>query len=428
MAIHKAVAKLTLVLVFLFSAGPGFSQTDKLNYNKIWERFAENDPNSSVRINHKPLSDYLKATVFPVGRSYRVLGNVRADSYKGSRIKTAKALSPSRFEGSRLLINAFSDGHKVFFRAYQEGLERLSNRRPLSELNQNEQVAYWLNLYNVIVINKLVEEYPIQKLKKLRSSKRGKTSFWTEKVTTVEGVRLSLTDIEKILFNNFNSPLVAFGLWQGSIGGPNLLNYAYTGRNVWRSLERNAVEFVNSNRGLRPPTGTRMNVSDYYEWTMAAFGTSPDHVLMFIKEYNDPNFVDGVSGVSTLNFKIYDWTIADLLGGSKHTGTSNQLGGVLTAGSGGPDQSTAGLSRSNAISATPGASEGTVAYINIMGNFNSFLALTPTGSLEGLPQNAIDLIMGIKQNTKLPIPVITTEECAPGEVCTIENFDDDGGA
>ena len=418
MPIANTFSKLTLILIFLFAAGPSFSQS-----SGVADRFSENDPNSTVRINHQPLADYLEATVFPVGRSYRVLGNEKADSYKGSRIKTAKALSPSRFEGGRLLFHAFTEDHKAFFRGYQEGLERLSNRRPLSTLNQNEQVAYWLNLYNVIVINKLVEEYPVQKLKKFRSSKRGKTSFWTQKTTTVEGVRLSLTDIEKILFKNFNSPLVAFGLWQGSIGGPSLLNKAFTGRNVWRSLERNAVEFVNSNRGLRPPTGTRMKVSDYYEWTMAAFGTSPDHVLMFIKEYSDPNFIAGVSGVSTLNFKIYDWGIADLLGGSKHTGTSNQLGGVLTAGSGGPDSSTSGLGRSQGISAAPGASEGAVASINTLGNLNSILTLTPTGSLEGLPQNGVDLIMGIKQNTKLPVPVITTEECAPGEVCTIENID-----
>jgi len=381
-------------------------------------KFAAYDENSTARINHGPLTAYLDATVFPVGRSYRILGDEKPEAYRGSHIKTSKSLSPSRFEGSRIMIHAFTEGHKEFFRAYQVGLERLSSRRSLSAFNKNEQAAFWLNLYNVIVINKLIEEYPISNLKSLRSTKRGKTSFWDEKVTTIEGAPLSLTDIEDILFTNFDTPLVAFGLWQGSIGGPRLLNYAYTGNNVWRSLERNAVEFVNSNRGLRPPTGTRMSVSDYYEWTMPAFGTTQDHVLSFIKEYADPNFISGVDNVTTLSFKIYDWTIADLLGGSKHSGQDTQLGGVLTAGSSQPQ----GLAAA--------ASEGGPPPVSLTRLIGSYQDSQPTGGV-GLPDVAVELFQGIQLNTRTFNPVITTEECGPDEVCKVENVDwyndDDGG-
>lgn len=127
---------LIIFIGFLMANNPGFSQS-----SSVAERFSGHDPNSTVKINHQPLSDYLKATVFPVGRSYRIIGNEKADSYNGSRIKTAKSLSPSRFEGSRLLFHALTDDHKYFFKAYQEGLERLSNRRPLSELNKDQQLA-----------------------------------------------------------------------------------------------------------------------------------------------------------------------------------------------------------------------------------------------------------------------------------------------
>lgn len=414
-----------IVGIFNFSQ-VAFSQTSNTS-----EQFSEDDPNSTIRINHQPLSEYLGQTVLLVGRSNRIMGNEKPDSYKGSRIKTTKSLSPSRFEGSRLFLHAFTPDHANFFLAYQEGLERLSNRRSLATLNQNEQLAFWLNLYNVIVINKLVEEYPISKLKNLRNSKRGKKSFWDENITTIEGVPLSLKDIEKILFTNFDSPLVAFGLWQGSIGGPGLLNYAYSGRNVWRTLEQNAVEFVNSNRGLRPPTGSRMNVSNFYEWMMPAFGTSPDHVLMFIKEYADPNFAGNVSGVSTLRFKQYNWAVADITGGNTHTGSSNQMGGLLTGGGDGIGASAKGGVKPFSVTQPSGRStnmrgEDTVPVSSVLGRYKNILNFIPTGSLESLPPQALDLIMGIKQNTRLPTPVITTEECAPGARCEIENVDDSG--
>ncbi|MEE8294784.1 MAG: DUF547 domain-containing protein, partial [Sphingomonadales bacterium] len=274
MFVLKKILFTSFILVIISTTG--FAQSAG-----VAERFSEHDPTSTVRINHQPLSDYLDLTVLPVGRSYGIMGDERPDTYRASRIKTSKALSPSRFEGGRLFVSAFAEEHKYFFEAYQNGLENLSNRRSLSTLNKNEQLAFWLNLYNVVVINKIVEEYPIQKLKNLRSTKRGKQSFWSEKVTTIEGVSLSLRDIERILFENFDAPEVAFGLWQGSVGGPALLNYAFTGRNVRRALEMNALEFVNSNRWLRPPTGSRMKVSKFYQWMQPAFGTSEDHILMF---------------------------------------------------------------------------------------------------------------------------------------------------
>lgn len=424
--------------IFIIFSSTGFSQNAG-----VAERFSGHDPNSTARINHQPLTDYLQATVVPVGRSYRVMGNSKADSYAGSRIKTSKSLSPSRFEGSRLFVHAFVDGHKEFFRSYQDGLERLSNRRPLSDFKKNEQLAFWLNLYNVIVINKVVEEYPIAKLSSWRKTKRGKTSFWNEKITTIEGVGLSLKDIERIIIANFNKPEAVFGLWQGSIGGPRLQNYAYTGSNVNNALEINALEFVNSNRGLRPPTGTRMNVSKFYEWVLPAFGTSENHVLMFIKEYADPNFVQGVSRVTSLNFKLYNWQIADLLGGTKHRGQHNQIGGVQTAGGNGMGAggnvtqmerslqlgNGLGISGQSAFAGklnTFGGKETEQNFFDVQNNLNRILDKIPTGPTEILPLRAIDILLGIKANSRIPKTIITTEECGPGEDCTIEDVNPDG--
>lgn len=405
-----------LVLVVLGITGGLLSMQAFAQSSSLADRFSAYDPDSAVKIDHSILSDYLNATILPVGRSYRILGDEKPESYRGSRIRTAKPLDPSRFEGSRIFIHAFADEHKEFFKAYQEGLENLSNRRPLADLNKAEQAAFWLNLYNVIVINKLVDEYPIQKLKNLHEGRRG-SAFWDQKVTTVEGVPLSLRDIETILFANFDNPEIVFGLWQGSIGGPRILNYAYTGRNVWRALEQNALEFVNSNRGLRPPTGTRMNVSDFYEWMRPAFGSSDDAVLGFIKEYSDPNFVQGVTGVTSINYKIYDWTIADILGGSKHTGQHNQLGGVLV-----------GKNRNVGADMPAGSASGE-SFSGQIGGITEIIKFVQDKqplNIPGLPDQALEIIVGITQNTRMPRAVIYTEECAPEEECIVEKVDDGG--
>jgi hypothetical protein len=365
----------------------------------------------------------LRQTVFPLGTSKRILGTkAKGTTYTGSRISRGGGsnASPSRYEGNRLMLHAFRDEHDDFFKGYQKGLENLSNRRPLRELNKNEQLAFWLNLHNVIVINKLVEEYPVSKIKSFRVSKRA-TPFWEQKVTTIEGVPLSLMDIEQIVYHNFDNPVAIYGLFQGTIGGPRLPTVAFTGENVWMVLENNAAEFVNSNRGVRPK-GIKIEVSIFYEWSKAAFGGSDEAVLDHIFSYANYGFLGDMSGVQSLKYKTYNWKIADLLGGTLHTGITINYAALLAN-----YNSRQGGTNSAAAAIIGRSGEGETQ----MGSFDVTSWLidnAPIGSnLETLlPPYAYDLITQAFQNNDLPfrIPVITTIECPPGDPCEEVYYDE----
>jgi len=411
-----------IIILFGFLTLPAYDSA-RAQGEPVWEQFQEFDPDSEITINHTPLSEILRQTVFPLGTSKRILGT-KANTgagYTGTRIKRGgnSAGDPSRYEGNRLMLHAFSDDHKNFFQGYQQGLERLSVRRPLRELNKNEQLAFWLNLHNVIVINKLVEEYPIEKLKSLRISKSG-NAFWEEKVTTIGGVPLSLMDIEQIVYHNFDRPEVIYGLFQGTIGGPRLATVAFDGDNVWTLLENNAAEFVNSNRGVRPK-GTSADVSEFYEWSKAAFGNSDDAVLDHIFSYANYGFLGDVSNIQTIKYKNYNWKIADLLGGTLHSGTTPNYAAFLAnynSGQGGTRGEVAGEGRS-------GGSESQLGSFDLSGWLQNH---APRGiTLENLvPPGAYELINAAFENNNLPrrVPVITTRECAPGDPCEEVDYDE----
>lgn len=342
--------------------------------------FSGFNPDSKTKISHQILTDVLAEAVFPMSPATRRLGyKNKARRGAGSNISVSTNASPSRYEGNRLMIHAFSDAHTEFFQTYQQGLESLSHSRSLSTFNKDEQLAFWVNLYNVIVLNKIIEEYPISNTKRLR---KGSGSFWQEKATTIEGVSLSLTDIENILFANWDSPLVIYGLWQGSIGGPTLPRQAFTGENVWALLERNAKEFVNSNRGVNPKKG-RLEVSEFYEWTKAAFNNSDAEVENHIHRYADRGFMGDISGYDGVAYKYYDWSIADLVGGN--------LG------------------------------QGTKAAANIRTDLNFSLAGQANTALDQFPPQAQTLFIEmLKEDIPIaqgPTPIVTSEECAPGEAC-----------
>jgi len=355
-----------------------------------WERFSEYDEESKTVINHDPLTSTLANSVLPFGRSKtRLKTYAKKEYFKNSRIPKILNGSPSRLEGNRLMIHAFSDDHRAFFKGYQAGLENLSLRRPLRNLNKNEQLAYWLNLYNVIVINKLIEEYPISQLKSLRKKDQ---SYWDRKVATIEGVPLSLSDIEQILIHNWDSPLVIYGLFQGSIGGPTLLREAYTGATVWALLETNAREFVNSNRGVIPKKKDLV-VSKFYGWVKGAFEDSDQVLLDHINAYADPAFMGDISHLTTVKYSYYDWFITDILEGRTHAGD---------------------FTNDRVVHPDPGTIEWHLVQAGLW------------DQLKMLPPGARDLVIEAITTNEIPYkqPVVTSVECAPGETCAPDETPD----
>jgi hypothetical protein len=133
----------------------------------------------------------------------------------------------------------------------------------------------------------------------------------------VAGVQLSLNDIQfNILKNNYNNPLVMYGLYQGNIGGPNIRRSAYIGSDVWRALTNNAIEFINSNRGTysnskKPDV---FQVSSLYDRNRAYFPDFNADLSAHLMEYLEGYERSRLPLAKTLKPGIDDWSITSLSG------------------------------------------------------------------------------------------------------------------
>jgi hypothetical protein len=192
----------------------------------------------------------------------------------------------------------------------------------LAAFNRKEQLAYWLNLYNVTVLDVLVQQYPERDLKK---ELVGKKSFLDEKILNVAGVPLSLNDIQyTILAGNYdNDPRIMYGLYQGNIGGPNIRKRAYSGENVDRFLQDNAEEFVNSNRGTAADEDT-FEVSTLYQRNSQYFPSFDRDLKEHLMRYISGPERSALQAANTFKPDIDDWTITDIYG------TDSQIGGSFT--------------------------------------------------------------------------------------------------
>jgi hypothetical protein len=143
----------------------------------------------------------------------------------------------------------------------------------VTRLSRREQFAFWANLYNARTIALVLDRYPLASIREINL---GGSLFgsgpWRAKLVRVEGVDLSLDDIEhEILRKLWRDPRVHYALNCASIGCPDLPREAFSGAALEVMLERGARAFVNHPRGVSV-SGDAVTASRIYSWFAADFG------------------------------------------------------------------------------------------------------------------------------------------------------------
>lgn len=186
-------------------------------------------------------------------------------------------------------------------------LSRMSQVRPTT-LNRREQMAYWINVYNAVTLDVVLQKYPVRSIRQIGSLfSRGP---WKQKLFSVGGVKLSLDDIEhRILRPIFRDPRIHYGVNCASIGCPNLQRTAFTGANLNRLLNKGAREYVNHPRGARVDRNGRLRVSSIYRWFKVDFGGTDAGVIRHLSRYAGPALKAKLATVRRISSDGYDWSI-----------------------------------------------------------------------------------------------------------------------
>ncbi|WP_278405505.1 DUF547 domain-containing protein [Pseudoalteromonas ruthenica] len=330
---------LTTVLIFVCSA-PSLAQQNQ--EQTLAQAFGGFKWNSQFEVAYDDIDQLLAMTVVNTGMSDR--SRLKSEQTIGTRMTSgrnkATALEANRFyfEGVK------KSDLKLALTKIRESLENLPQEMPLSELNKKEQLAYWLNLYNMTLLEQLVKRYPLHSL----DDEIEDEGLLDAKLITVAGHPLSLNDIQqRIVYPNFaEKPNVIYGFYQGYIGSPSLHPAAFKGATVYKQLEKRAEEFINSNRGAQVDDEI-LEVSQYYQQATFYFPQLQDDLKRHIAIYAKGQFEYDLRDVEKVEIEIEDYTLADLTGSGRQIGggvASNQAGmlDAVVNGSGGQAAGMAG--------------------------------------------------------------------------------------
>ena len=183
---------------------------------------------------------------------------------------------------------------------------------PISQFNRAEQMAYWINLYNALVVQLVVDHYPIASIRDIgKGSDAPGVGPWRRKLVEVEGTPLSLSDIaHRILRPIWRDPRVHYALACGAVSCPNLQPEPFYADQLDRQLSEAAMAYVNDRRCIRIE-GDQLGLSSLYRWYREDFGPTDRDVINHLMAYAEPNLAMKLQGFDRISDDGFDWRLND---------------------------------------------------------------------------------------------------------------------
>lgn len=260
----------------------------------------------------------------------------------------AKQIAPSPAAGTmhrafdEILDLNVRDG-LVYYRALQSGRAQLD--RYIASLDvpsatyeswsKEAKMAFWLNAYNAIVLQTVINRYPI----------RGKSDLYpSSSIRQIPGAfdtlkhraasrSVTLDEIEKTLLPDFQDPRLHLTLGRGAIGSGRLRSEAYTAERLPAQLDDVQKEFASETNMIKIDRDAgRIAVTAIVSWNsdhfIKAYDTGANGplaqrspieraLIAFIKPHLLPlerEFVE--QNTFSVTYQPFDWRLNDLTGGA----------------------------------------------------------------------------------------------------------------
>ena len=275
--------------------------------------------------------------------AWRVLRAVRSLAVVLACLVVAPAAQESgeavRSRAFDQLLDLYVRGGDVYYRAIKSERARLDGyvaqlaTASIDKAPRDEQIAFWLNAYDALVLRTVIDHYPIQG----RSSEYPAKSIRQipgafERLThRVAGRTLTLDQIEQTVLAGFHDPRLYFAIGRGAVGSGRLRSEAFTAARLEAQLAEAAAECVTRAQCLSIDRATgKVAASAIFSWrekefaaayadkAPAAFASrSPIEraVIAFVLPTllaTEREFI--AANTFQLSYSNFDWTLNDLSG------------------------------------------------------------------------------------------------------------------
>ncbi|MGB3142836.1 MAG: DUF547 domain-containing protein [Maribacter sp.] len=168
----------------------------------------------------------------------------------------------------------------------------------VSNVNDYTYQAFWINAYNLQVIQGIVSNYPLK-------SPLDVDGFFDKNKHQIAGKEVTLNQIEnELLRAKFpNEPRFHFVLVCAGLGCPPIIDEAYRPSTLNEQLKTQTEKALNDPKFIRVEGG-EVKVSQIFEWYKSDFEKAGG-VVNFINSYREPKIPED----NKVSYYPYDWTL-----------------------------------------------------------------------------------------------------------------------
>lgn len=237
------------------------------------------------------------------------------------------------------LLDLYVRNGDVYYRALKSERARLDGyanmlaTASVDKLPRDEQMAFWLNAYNALVLRTIVDHYPIQGRATGYPAKsiRQISGAFERLPHRVAGRTMTLDQIETTVLAGFHDPRVYFAIGRGAAGSGRLRSEAFVSSRIEEQLADVAAECVNRRQCIAiDRENGKVSLSAIFSWrekefaaayadkAPAAFAArSPIEraALAFVQPKllaTEKEFIG--KNTFQVTYSTFDWTLNDLTG------------------------------------------------------------------------------------------------------------------
>jgi Protein of unknown function, DUF547 len=238
-----------------------------------------------------------------------------------------------------LVLDLYVRGGDVYYRALKSDRGKLDGyvnqlaTAAVDKRPRDEQIAFWLNAYDALVLRTVIDHYPIagRSADYPAKSIRQIPGAFERTAHRVAGRSLTLDQIEKEVLPEFHDPRVYFALGRGAVGGGRLRSEAFVPARLEEQLAEVAAECVTRAQCAQlDHDAAKMAVSSIFSWHEKEFAdayankapaavANRSPIERAAVAFVFPKLLSAERDMIEKNsfqmvYKPFDWTLNDLTG------------------------------------------------------------------------------------------------------------------
>jgi len=168
---------------------------------------------------------------------------------------------------------------------------------------KQQEKAFWINAYNILVIKGIIEHYPVQSPMKI-------PGFFDAKKHLAAGQKLTLNQIEnKKIRAVYHDARIHFVLVCAAVSCPPITNFAYKPGNLDDQLEQQTIKALNDDKFIRVNQENQsVGISEIFKWYAEDFKTNGKGFIEYINLYRKEKIPPGYK----VEFYSYDWSLNEI--------------------------------------------------------------------------------------------------------------------